>query len=138
MAHRALAAAVLAATIAAVALAPAPRSEGGAARAAVAAAKDPADALMKKMLAALKSHRFDDYVADGTDNLKALSKPSFTLVSAHFGPLLDKGYKTTYLATLAKPDDTIHLWKLVTQGSAEEFLVRVVLRNGKVDSFSLT
>jgi hypothetical protein len=105
------------------------------------AAADPADALMKKMLDALKARRFEDFVADGTPKLKSLAKQSFALVSAHFSPLLLGGYKTTYLARLRKPDLAISLWKLEptgsTKGVPEDFEIRVVLKAGKVDAFSI-
>jgi hypothetical protein len=109
-----------------------------AASAASAAAKDPADGFMKKMLDAIKVRRYDDFVADGTPKLRALGKPSFTLVSAHFAPLLLGGYKTTYLAKLTKPHVTISLWKLEPNATAsEDFEIRLVLKSGKVDAFSI-
>ena len=114
-------------------------------------AADPADPLMKKMLDALKANRYDDFVADGTPKLKSLGKQSFALVSAHFAPLLLAGYKTTYLAKLDKPDLTISLWKLEPNGASsssasatskkkgahEDFEIRLILKAGKVDSFSI-
>src|SRR6266700_758442 len=96
-------------------------------------AKDPADALMKRMLDAVKAGSYEDFVADGTAKMKAgAGKSAFGVASAHFAPLLRKGYKTTYLARLRKPDHAISLWKLEPAGESEDFLVRVVLEGTKV------
>jgi hypothetical protein len=130
---RAIAHAFVVLTCAASIVAPTPHR----ARAETAAAKDPADALMKKMLDAVKANAYEAFVADGTPKLKTLNKGAFGLVSAHFGPLLAKGYKTTLLAKLRKPDNTIHLWKLEPAGAKEDFEIRMVLKDGKIDAFSI-
>jgi hypothetical protein len=100
-------------------------------------AKDPADALMKKLLDGLKANDYAAYVADGTPRYQKLGKGAFRLVSARFAPLLMKGYKTTLLTTLRKPDNTTHLWKLEPAGAEEDFELKLVLKAGKVDAFSI-
>jgi hypothetical protein len=100
-------------------------------------AKNPADALMKKGLDAVKANDYAAFVADGTAKEKSLSKASFNLVSVHFAPMLLKGYKTTFLATLRKPDNTTHLWKLEPAGGKEDFVIKLVVIDGKVDAFSI-
>lgn len=103
----------------------------------VAPAKDPADAFMKKGLDALKANDYAAFIKDGTPKLKSLPKPSFALVSAHFGPMLAKGYKTTYLTRLRKQGHAISLWKLEPEGAAEDFELKVIVEDGKVDAFSI-
>jgi hypothetical protein len=98
-------------------------------------AKDPADALMKKMLDAVKAGSYEDFVADGTAKMKAAGKSAFGVASAHFAPLLRKGYKTTYLGRLLKTGHALSLWKLEPAGAPEDYLVRVVLADHKVDGF---
>jgi hypothetical protein len=100
-------------------------------------AKDPADALMKKELDALKANDYAAFVVDGTPKLKSLPKGSFALVSAHFGPMLAKGYKTTFLANVRKLDHTIHLWKLEPAGAKEDYEIRMVTQNNLIDAFSI-
>ena len=99
------------------------------------AAKDPADALMKKMLDAIKAGSYEDFVADGTAKMKTGGKSAFGVASAHLAPLLMKGYKTTYLGRLRKTGHAISLWKLEPAGAPEDYLVRVVLADHKVDGF---
>jgi hypothetical protein len=103
---------------------------------------DPADALMKKLVDAVKADAYADFVADGTPRLKSISKGAFGLLSARFRPMLLQGYKTTFLAKLRKLDGTIHLWKLEPAGAKEDFEIRLVLvkdgkNAGKVDAFSI-
>src|SRR3954454_6695354 len=98
-------------------------------------AKDPADALMKKMLDAVKAGSFEAFIADGTAKMKDGGKTPFGVASAHFGPLLRKGYKTTYFGTLRKPGHSVHLWKLEPAGGSEDFEIRLALEGGKVAGF---
>ncbi|HVU53097.1 MAG TPA: hypothetical protein VHL80_20580 [Polyangia bacterium] len=98
-------------------------------------AKDPADALMKAMLDALKAGSYDAFVADGTAKMKAGGRSAFGVASAHFAPLLMKGYKTTYLARVRKTGHALSLWKLEPVGAPEDYVIRVAVRDGKVDGF---
>jgi hypothetical protein len=119
-----------------VALAPSGRA-GAAPVGKLAPAKDPADAQMKKLLDAVKTNDYAAFLADGTPKQRSLDKRSFNLVSVHFAPMLLKGYKTTFLATLRKPDNTTHLWKLEPAGGKEDFVIKLVVIDGKVDVFSI-
>ncbi|MDB4982962.1 MAG: hypothetical protein JWM82_3714 [Myxococcales bacterium] len=97
-------------------------------------AKDPADALMKSLLDALKANDYAGFVAEGTAKHTASGKAAFARLGARFGPLLMKGYKTT---VLQKPDASIHRWKLEPAGSTQPFEIELVTKDGKVDAFSI-
>jgi hypothetical protein len=103
----------------------------------VSPAKDPADAPMKRMLDAVKAASYEAFVAEGTPRLKANGKSAFGVASAHYAPLLLRGYKTTYLCALRKAGGSLHLWKLEPAGAAEDYEIRVVLKEGRVDAFSI-
>ena len=98
-------------------------------------AKDPADALMKSMLDALKAGSYEDFAAASTPEFKAGGRTPFGVASAHFAPLLMKGYKTTYLCRVRKTDYAISLWKLEPAGAPEDYVIRVAVKDGKVDGF---
>lgn len=100
-------------------------------------AKDPADALMKSLLDAVKANAYEAYLADATPRMKQSGKSSFGVASAHFAPLLLKGYKTIFLAKLRKTDHLVHLWKLEPAGAPEDYEIRLVTRDGKVDAFAI-
>jgi hypothetical protein len=99
-------------------------------------AKDPADALMKRMLDALKADSYDLWV-DTAPKLRSMSKPAFEAFRARYGPMLLKGYKTTYLATLRKGELAVHLWKLEPAGATEDFEVRLSMRDGAVGALGI-
>jgi hypothetical protein len=101
----------------------------------IAPAKDPADAHMKRMMYAIKSGSYEDFAAAGTPEFKAGGRTPFGVASAHFAPMLVKGYKTTYLCRLHKTDHAISLWKLEPAGAPEDYLIKVVMRGGKVSGF---
>ncbi len=100
-------------------------------------AKDPGDALMKSLLDALKANDYAAFVTDGTAKHRASGKAAFARLSARFGPLLMKGYKTTALTIVPKRDASIHRWKLEPAGEKEPFEIELVMKDGKVDAFSI-
>lgn len=119
---------------------------GAALGAGVARAKDSAshgdgadafEALMTRMLEAVKAGSYDQFVADGDDKLKSLAKAMFATASGRFAPMLKKGYRTTFLAKLRKDDHELLLWKLALPAGKEDFEVRMAVANGRVDGFWL-
>ena len=100
-------------------------------------AKDPADALMKTMLDAVKAGSYPAFIADATPHMKELGKSAFGVASAHFAPMLMKGYKTTYLCRLRKGERALSLWKLEPVGAPEDYLIHVTLKGSKVDDFRI-
>jgi hypothetical protein len=128
MTLRGLAGAVLVATIVVVS----PLARRPALAEPVVPAKDPADALMKRMLDALKADAYDLWIETAP---KLTGKRTFETLRAHYGPMLLKGYKTTYLAKLREADGIVHLWKLEPAESREDFEIRLMLKDGRVEAF---
>jgi hypothetical protein len=93
--------------------------------------------VVAKMLEAVKASSYDDFIAAGGEKFKATAKPSFSTASSYFGPMLKKGYKTTFLTTLRKDDHELLLWKLAIPGGKDDFEVRIAIANGKVEGFWL-
>jgi hypothetical protein len=93
--------------------------------------------VVTKMLEAVKANSYEDFIAAGGDKFKATAKPAFSTASAYFGPMLKKGYKTTFLSTLRKDDHELLLWKLAIPGGKDDFEVRIAIVSGKVDGFWL-
>ncbi len=97
--------------------------------------KDPADAPMKALLDALKSGAYGLW----TEMAPKLpgGRPAFEALRARVGARLLKGYKTTLLGTLRKPDGDLHLWKLEPAAAREDFEVRLLMKDGQVTSFTV-
>jgi hypothetical protein len=97
--------------------------------------KDPADAPMKALLDALKAGAYDLW-RETAPKLPG-GKPAFEALRARVGALLLKGYKTTSLGMLRKPDGDLHLWKLEPAGAREDFEIRLLMKDGQVTSFTI-
>jgi hypothetical protein len=98
-------------------------------------AKDPADAPMKALLDALKSGAYGLW-SETAPKLPG-GKPTFEALRARVGARLLKGYKTTLLGTLRKPDGDLHLWKLEPAGAREDFEIRLLMKDAQVASFTI-
>jgi hypothetical protein len=97
--------------------------------------KDPADAPMKALLDALKAGAYDLW-RDTAPKLPG-GRAAFDSLRARVGARLLKGYKTTSLVTLRKPDGDLHLWKLEPADAREDFEVRLFMKDGQVTSFAI-
>jgi hypothetical protein len=98
-------------------------------------AKEPGDALMKGLLDALKSGSYTAYGSVSAPDTK-ISQPSFERLSREWAPQLLRGYKTTYLGKVKKPDHDLDLWNLDPAGSPEEFVLMVSVKGGRIAAFS--
>lgn len=96
--------------------------------------EDPAaQAIMKRLVEAVKNRSYDDFVADADDRVKqALTKQMFEGVCGQLSPTLREGYKTVYLGKLRKQGLMTHLWRLETKQGQEDLLVRVSIKDGHV------
>jgi len=106
----------------------------GAARTTVAqVTQDPPEKVLSLMLEAVKKRSHDDFMAEGSDELRAnLTKQMFEGVAGQMAPRLAKGYKTKYLTKLRKDDHAVHLWKLEIADGKDDVLVTMAIKDKKV------
>ena len=104
-----------------------------------AAAEAPgAESSLKRMLAALQSSSYDEFVANAEEPFRAaLNRTTFDAVSAQMTPRLKGGYAATYLGTLNQVGYGVHLWKLVFKDGKDDVLVRISTKDGRVGGFFL-
>ena len=113
-------------------------SVAGGARGQLGSAADPPEALMKKMMEAVKKTAYDDFMIECDDTMRgALTKQQFEGVSAMMAPSLQPGYKTTYLGKLRRKAATTYLWKLDPGSNRDETLINVTIKDRKVAGFFL-
>jgi hypothetical protein len=124
-----------AALLAAVILSVAPATRPSAQVERIMPAKDPADAPMKALLDALKAGAYDLWRA--TAPKLPGGKAAFESLRARMGARLLKGYKTTSLGTLRKPDGDLRLWKLEPAAAREDFEIRLLMKDAEVESFTI-
>jgi hypothetical protein len=104
-------------------------------------ALDPDPAVKKtfdKLIDAVKANDRAAFIAEGTDAVKeGMTEKIMDGTSKLLGTRLKKGYEATYLCQLKIADRQVHLWKMTFKDGGDDMLIRVVLKDGKVDGFFL-
>lgn len=97
-----------------------------------------AQAVLIKMIDAVKAQSFDDFLTDASARLKSqFTRQQFEGICGLYTAPLRKGYKLDYLGQLRQREATVHLWKVSVPDAADETLLRLILKDGKVDGFSV-
>lgn len=114
---------------------------GLAALASFAGAADPDPAVKKtfeKLLGAVEANDRAAFVAQATDAVKdGVTQPVMDALNKQLGARLKKGYEATYVCELRQMERQVHLWKLRFKDNGDDVVVRVALKDGKVDGFFL-
>jgi len=97
---------------------------------------EPIEATMKKLLAAIQSNSYDDFVAPGDAAFRSgMSKQMLDGVSTQLGPRLKQGYHPTFLGKLNQAGFSVYLWKLEFNDRKDDYLVKMAVKDGKVGGF---
>lgn len=92
----------------------------------------------KSLLGAIQANDRDAFVAHATDAVKqGLTPEIMEGLNKQFGARLKKGYEASYLCSLKQQGLQVHLWKLSFKDEGDDIVVRVALKDGKVDGFFL-
>ncbi len=109
-------------------------------------AADPADLadaelsrpILEKLLKAVEANDYDNFVAEGTEAVKAALTPQMLAdVSKQLSPRMKAGYEKTYLGELNQQGCKTYLWKLVFKEGGDDTLAKLALMEGKVAGFVL-
>jgi len=96
------------------------------------------EANMKKMLTAIQSNSYDDFLAPGDAAFKSgMNKQMLDGVSTQIGPRMKQGYHATFLGKLNQQGYTVYLWKLEFNDRKDDYLVKMAVKDGKVGGFLL-
>jgi phage-related tail fiber protein len=102
---------------------------------------DPDPAVKKtfeKLIDAVKANDRDAFIADGTEAVKkGVTEEVMEVLSKQLGARLKKGYEATYLCQLKQASHQVHLWKVTFKDGGDDIVIRVALKDGKVDGFFL-
>jgi hypothetical protein len=99
---------------------------------------EPGRSTLDKLLKAVESNDYDNFVADGTDVFKAaLTKPMLQGVSGQLAPRLKQGYACTYLGELKQQGCRVLLWKLTFKDGGDDTLATLALKDTAVAGFRL-
>jgi hypothetical protein len=93
-----------------------------------------AEAIMKRIVEAVKARSYDDFLVDADDRVKqGITKQMFEGVAGQLAGRLTKGYKTSYLGGLRQKGYATHLWKMeIADGKNDDVLVKISVKDGKV------
>jgi hypothetical protein len=93
--------------------------------------------MFKKMLDAVQSNSYEQFLADGDARFKNGYTPKmFESLTSQLGPKLkQQGYELVYLTTMNQQDYTVYVWKLVLKNVRDDYLITLFTRDGKVSGF---
>jgi len=96
------------------------------------------EAILVKMIEAVKAQSYDDFLVNADSKLKSgLSRQQFEGICGLYTAPLRKGYRLEYLGQLRQRGTVVLLWKITVVDSPDETLLRMVMKDGKVDGFSV-
>jgi hypothetical protein len=99
-------------------------------------APEPAESAFRKMLAAIQSNGYDDFVAQGDANFRAgMTKQMLEGVSQQLGGRLKHGYQADFLTSLRQQGYVVYVWKLGFKDGKDDHLVKMAMKDGKVGGF---
>jgi hypothetical protein len=97
-----------------------------------------AEVSLKRMLSALQSGSYDDFLWDAEPPFReALKRTTFDAVAAQVSPRLKGGYTLSYLGTLNQVGYAVSLWKITFKDGGDDVLAKVSTKDGRVGGFFL-
>jgi hypothetical protein len=94
------------------------------------------EAVSKKMVHALETSNYEEFIADGDAGWKKVPKPSFDNMANGIGPRLKAGYTLSYLGEVKQGGAQVTLWRIAFK-TGDDLLAKVAIKDGKVTSFGL-
>jgi hypothetical protein len=96
------------------------------------------EAVLVKMIEAVKAQSYDDFLTHANARLKSqLSRQQFEGICGLYTTPLRKGYKLEFLGQLRQQGTIVLLWKINVADSQDDTLIRMVMKEGKVEGFSV-
>ena len=93
-----------------------------------------AEKALTKMIEAVKAESYDAFLADAGANLKKqLSRQQFEGMCVLYTKSLKQGYTLEYFGQLRQRGMAIYVWKVSSPGAQEDVLVKLAMKDGKVD-----
>ena len=95
----------------------------------------PADAqkFLSRMIEAVKAESYEAFLVDADANLKThLSRQQFEGLCGLYTQPLKKGYTLDYFGHLKQHGHLVHVWKISANGSPDDALIKLAIKDGKV------
>jgi hypothetical protein len=96
------------------------------------------EAMLVRMIEAVKAESYDAFLTDANAHLKSqLTRQQFEGICGLYTAPLRKGYRLEYLGQLRQQGTIVFLWKITVVDSQDETLLRMVTKDGKVHGFGI-
>lgn len=90
------------------------------------------------MLNAISLDAYEAFVEYGDPVFRSLRREEFEKAYAHFGPLLAKGQRSTYLGSFRRAGMTIHYWRISFNGEGDDWLAKLAVHESRVRGFFIS
>ena len=95
-----------------------------------------ANSIVKILLTATESGNYSDFQQSGDAAFQSgITKEMFSKVSQQLAPVLKSGYELSFLTSLTQQGFNVYLWKITPKTSKDQFIVKLVLKDGKASGF---
>lgn len=94
-------------------------------------------AFFDQLITAIMQNDYDAFLANATGSMKQMSQDQFSVAVQQLSPRLNSGYQAGYLGAIKKGTGHIALWKLTFTGVADEALVTMAVKDGKISAFTI-
>jgi len=95
-----------------------------------------ATASLETLVAAIVANDYQSFTALGDkDFSEGISADALAGVSSRLAPIFQGGYEVDYLTSLQQQGFKVHVWKLTPKQGSNEFLARLVEKDGKISGF---
>ncbi|MFM8717741.1 MAG: hypothetical protein ACKOF3_13305 [Spartobacteria bacterium] len=92
--------------------------------------------VLKTLLAATESGDYPAFQRPGDAAFQAgITKAMFSQVSQQLAPMLKAGYDLSFLTSLTQQGNEVYLWKISPKTGQDQFVAKLVLKNGKATGF---
>lgn len=95
-----------------------------------------ANSIVKILVTATESGNYSEFQQPGDAAFQAgITKEMFNKVSQQLAPALKGGYDLSFLTSLTQQGYDVYLWKITPNTGKDQFVAKLVLKNGKASGF---
>jgi hypothetical protein len=95
-----------------------------------------ANSIVKTLLTATESGNYSEFQQQGDPAFQAgITKDMFSKVSEQLAPVLKGGYDLSFLTSLTQQGYNVYLWKITPKTGKDQFVAKLVVKNGKASGF---
>lgn len=92
--------------------------------------------VLKTLIEATESANYTAFQQPGNAAFQAgITKDIFSKAVQQLAPMLKGGYDLSFLTSLSQQGNEVYLWKITPKTGQDQFVAKLVLKNGKASGF---